>query len=108
MDTEVPYAGVTGLEADDSPEISLDSSSFSKQTMSFGATMYLMWDPTLTNSIPVPLGYVTWQAYGDATFSNSNWTVQSDSSKSAGSFQASTSGPSWTSVLKASNGMTCQ
>ena len=93
----------------DSPYIGLVSSSYSKQTFSFGATMYFMWNPeTSSNDIPVPLGDLSWQAYGDATFSNNNWAVQSDSSRSAGSFQASSSYPTWSSVFSASGMMTCQ
>lgn len=39
---------------------------------------------------------MTARAHGDATYSNNNWTVQSDSNKSALSFQPSTSvRPSW-------------
>lgn len=109
LDTRFPYDTALTPAPQDSPFINLVSSSFSGQTFSFGATMYFMWNPeTSSNDIPVPLGYVTWQAYGDATYSNNNWTIQSDSSRSAGSFQASSSYPSWTSVFNASNGLTCQ
>lgn len=45
---------------DDSPGMPLFSND-TEASESFSATMYLMWQPNLSNSIPVPLGSVTWQ-----------------------------------------------
>ncbi|MGH9451851.1 MAG: hypothetical protein ACRD11_15155 [Terriglobia bacterium] len=110
LDTRFPYDTGLTQPTNDSPYIGLNSSSYYKQTFSFAATMYFMGNPgTGSNDIPVPLGYVTWTAFGNATDSNNNnWTVQADSGGSAGSFQASSSYPSWTSEFERSNEMTCQ
>ena len=105
LDTQFPYD--TGLSTSDSPSTSLPSG-YSQKTWSLGFTMYLMWRPGLSSDIPVPLGYVSWQAYGDAAQSGGNWTVQSDSSVSANSFQASSSPfQSWTSKVHG-GAQTCQ
>lgn len=101
LDTRFP-AG-TGLSFVDSPSEPLQSS-WSKLTWSLAYKTYLMWDPELTNSIPVPLGSVSWQAFGDAAQNNNTWTVQSDSSASTGTFQASSSPfTNWSSVAPTSS-----
>jgi hypothetical protein len=68
--------------------------------------MYLMWRPGLTNDIYVPLGYVTWQFFGDASQSGT-WTVQSDSTRSANAFVQSSSYPTWTSTLPTNGPSPC-
>lgn len=110
LDTRFPYTVNLTPPVTDSPYIGLDSARYSKQTVTIGAAMYLMWNPeTSVSDIAAPLGDVSWQAHGDATFSNNNWSVQSDSNGSALAFQASTSvRPYWTSVFNMSKGMTCQ
>ena len=96
LDTSYPYS--TAASTTDSPQVPLPSVD-SQVTWNFGATMYLMWRPGITNDIYVPLGYVTWQAYGDGVQSNGNWSAQSDSSGSANSFVQSSSYPQWTRTL---------
>lgn len=104
LDTRFP--ATTGKNFGDYPSLSLVSSN-SKETWSLALTTYFMWDPMLTSSIPVPLGSVSWQAFGDATQSNSTWTVnQSDSSASAGGFQAGPSFQNWKNVV--TPGTPCQ
>jgi hypothetical protein len=104
LDNQFPYT--TGLSAADSPSLSLPSAD-SKITSSDTYTMYFMWRPGLTGDIPVPLGYVTWQIYGDAVQSGATWTVQADSTRSANSFQQSASYPVWTSKVTNSSPLTC-
>lgn len=102
LDSRFPYAeGPNGVN--DSPYVPLESP-YSRETLTFGAAMYFMWNPgTSLSDIPVPLGYVSWQAYGDATLSNGNWSVQPDSNRSALAFQASTSArPFWAGVFNGS------
>jgi hypothetical protein len=79
----------------DNPSSPLNSSTFKELTRSFSATVYLMWDPGLLNSVPVPLGSVSWQWAGDAIYHGTSWTVKSSSS-SANLFQPSSAYPQWT------------
>ena len=104
LDNTIPYA--TGLSTADSPSLGLPSAD-SKVTRSDSFTMYFMWRPGLTSDIPVPLGYVAWQIYGDAVQSGGTWTVQSDSTASANAFQASGSYPTWTSTVTNGGTKTC-
>ncbi len=104
LDNQFPT--FTTLSFSDSPSTSL-SSTYNQITWSLGFTTYFLWRPGLANDIPIPLGYVTWTAYGDAALSGSTWSAQSDSTSSANAFQASASYLSWTS--KVTNGPnTCQ
>jgi len=72
----------------DSPFVNLNSGD-SKTTRTFSAQMYLMWSSGLTNSIPVPVGSLSWSFFADAVqnMSTQQWTVQSDSSQSATHFK---------------------
>jgi len=99
LDNQFPI--VTGFSFSDSPVRGLPSAD-NEFTWTWSATSYFMWNPQLTNSIPVPLGYVSWQFFGDAVQNTTTnvWSLQSDSSSSASSFQASLSYPSWSSVAK--------
>ncbi len=105
VDTGWPaYAG-TAPPHNDNPKVYLPSSSTSV-TRSFEATTFLMWTPNAASScsggsctIPVPLGYQTWQFSGTAVCSTScgtasNWKVTSSSAGLVGSFTASSSSQS--------------
>lgn len=105
LDNQFPYS--TGLSTSDSPSLGLPSAD-SKVTRSNTFKMYFMWRPGLTGDIPVPLGYVSWQIFGDAVQSGGTWTAQSDSTRSANAFQASSSYPQWTSTVTNSGPPTCQ
>ena len=77
LDQIYPYD--TSLPTNDSPKIRL-LSSYTTISGSFNATMFLMWQSTTSNSIPVPLGYQTWAFSGTANCSSScgsasNWTA---------------------------------
>jgi hypothetical protein len=79
LDTQ--YPADNGLSTDDSPSNNMLATQ-SEKARNFSATMYLMWDPTLTGSgsckaatpsnastctsIPVPLGFIKWGFTGDA------------------------------------------
>jgi hypothetical protein len=96
LDGSAPYSA--GAQAYDSPNIALPSGD-SQLSRTFSAKMYLLWSSGLANSIPVPLGYVTWSASGTATFNSSTglWTVTSGNPVPAPSaFAATVSYPSWT------------
>lgn len=78
LDTKYPYGAGT-LPTNDAPYVLLRSS-YSSITRSFNATMFLMWQSSTSNSIPVPLGYQTWAFSGTANCSSScgsasNWTA---------------------------------
>jgi hypothetical protein len=100
LDNAIPYPGSNGqFNAADSPALQGLPSSDNKVTWSLGATMYYMWRPGTPSDIPVTLGKVSWQAFGDTVQSGGTWTVQSDSSSSANAFQSSSGLPSWGAVL---------
>ena len=97
LDNQFPAE--TGLSFTDSPSLGLQSQ-YSEVTWSLGFTTYLMWRPGLTNDIPVPLGYVTWSGFGDASQNGGTWmTNQTNSTTSSCLFQLSASYPVWTSKV---------
>ena len=100
LDTEAPY-GTTSTQ-DDQPFTGLDTTQFTELTRTFAATMYALWTPSAASgctagsacTIPVPLGYVTWQWYADAKYTGGAWTLLSSPTNSgASTFQASGSFP---------------
>lgn len=100
LDTSWPYASGTPFPHNDNPNIYL-ASTYTNLTRSFKANMFLMWQSTTSNSIPIPLGYQTWQFSATASCSGScgsagNWTVSSSSAGLVGNFIASS--PSQTSA----------
>ena len=70
---------------------------------SFGATMFLMWNPNTSGSIPVPLGYTPWSVTSDAKPNSGatyGWSVQTGavinpSSTTFGAFTESSTFPTW-------------
>lgn len=84
----------------DNPNIYL-APTYTTLTRSFQATSFLMWQSSTSGSIPVPLGYQTWQFSATASCSAScgsasNWRVTSSSGGLVGGFTPSN--PSQTSV----------
>jgi hypothetical protein len=64
------------------------------QSLSQNSNMFVMWQSHTANSIPVPLGYQTWEVDGDATCSTScgkatNWIVTTNAAGLVGSFTTS-------------------
>jgi|GEM_PF-3040341 len=79
LDTTYPYSsGVSYMN--DSPPSSMTG--YAEYQRSFSATMYLMWDPQLPSSIPVPLESVSWGFSGCAINTllpqnnGTTWTLQ--------------------------------
>jgi hypothetical protein len=103
LDTEYPYS--TSSSTNDNPAIGLQTT-YKEESRTFSATMYLMWSPGLSGSIPVPLGYVAWQFAGDAKFASNQWTLSS-SSRSNNGFTASSSYTSWDSQDPNNGSLTC-
>jgi hypothetical protein len=115
LDVAYPYSPDGDMNSssytDDSPKAGL-SDMQGEVARDFRARMYLMWISTLTNAIPVPLGYVNWQFAGDAinTLSlaqgeNGTTWILPYYPKSADSFvasQTSTSFPLWQTAISAS------
>jgi hypothetical protein len=103
LDNTAPYSAVSpppSNNAYDSPSIALPSAD-TQLSRTFSATMYLMWSSGLLNSIPVPLGFVSWLASGTATFNSSTgiWSVTSGNPVPAPSAFATTiSYPTWTAT----------
>jgi hypothetical protein len=103
LDKTYPYAAVSQGTATDAPALQLLSTN-SSQSRSFNATMYLMWQSNSSGSIPVPLGYQTWQFSGSTNQSGGNWSTPSGSGGPVGGFTASTSSqasngyPTWNNV----------
>jgi hypothetical protein len=101
IDQSYPYAGQpTSTTATDAPEAPLPSTYVTVNRV-FNATMYLMWQSSTANSIPVTIGYQSWQFNGTGTQSGGKWTP-SGSGAPIGSFttasasQANKGYPSWT------------
>jgi hypothetical protein len=113
LDTEYPYA--TGKSTQDSPDLGLNSSAYTKEATVFSASMYLLWDPALPTgctpgsnctSIPAPLGSVTWGWSGTAVFSSGNWSLTA-SSKTTPTWAASSSYPTWTDFVPYNGQISC-
>lgn len=115
LDTAYPYPffdsptlnpTVRNGEAYDTPFYELGFNNEGEQARYFFATMYLLWNPNLPNSIPVPVGQVSWSACGDTinTLSmqqnRSTWNLQPCSSAaSSPQFKSSSSYPVWTDAV---------
>jgi hypothetical protein len=69
IDGNYPYRGIVPgtdpPQAEDAPGDSLTSGYV--ETISFNATMFLMWTSSLPNSIAVPIGYQSWGFSGGAS-----------------------------------------
>ena len=68
----------------------------------FQATTYVMWQPSTPNSIPVPLGNLTWIWNGNAALT-ATWTLDNTdpgnpNNSTYFAFASSTAFPNWTSV----------
>jgi hypothetical protein len=98
LDNTVPFD--TRSTTSDSPEVAVFSDDIDIK-WDFAAQMFLLWRPGIAKDIPVPLGSVNWQFFGHAVQNTSTktWSIQTDSTKSAGSFTKSTSYPTWTTTF---------
>jgi len=100
LDKQYPY-GLGSFPTSDTPDLGLFSTD-TTVTLSFSANMFVMWQSSTANSIPVPLGYQTWGFSGTANCSSScgspsNWTATTNGTPGpVGNFVPSA--PSQTSV----------
>lgn len=90
-----PQAGTASLY--DTPSIQLESSRYTSQSDSNSFEMYLMWQPMYyPNSIPVPIGYITWGWGGGASYISPNWVLTNGTTSTAMVTQPTTMYPTWT------------
>lgn len=95
LDNNYPYPPRSDGTAADSPATSLNST-YIEVGETFSATMYLMWNSGLPNSIPVPLGSMQWGYSGDAYRSSTDvdWALRNPTDTSQAFVQGITY-PTW-------------
>lgn len=95
LDNVYPYHMRPDGTAADSPGVALNST-YTELVETFSATMYLMWNSGLPNSIPVPLGSMQWGYSGDAhrDTSTSLWELRNPSGTNQ-TFSAGITYPTW-------------
>ena len=103
LDNTFPYPNSqsstqTQAFTNDSPGVGLPPQSYQTVQRSDDFSMYLMWQPALSNAIPVPLGVVNWSWGGTAYFQSGTWVLHSTTGPSYTS-TATSSWPSWTSTI---------
>lgn len=77
VDLSYPYSAIVGDNlAVDAPFVPLPSGYIVNRT--FNATMFLLWTPSGTNSIPVPIGYQTWGFTGEAQEEGETWVASTN------------------------------
>jgi hypothetical protein len=115
LDNYFFYPATTGQEpgaikdnfADDNPYFPLDSTDATTTRM-MQAKMFLLWQPTINNSIPVTLGYTEWRVtYGvdHTTNPKEPWSVFGTGA--AFPFERTSIYPTWTSVVDNKNHPPC-
>jgi len=110
LDTTYPYD--THNPTLDNPRIQL-SSDIQEYSRSFHARMFLLWTSGLSNSIPVPLGFVDWRFSGEVVLKDAKtntWLLKSGSGgpvNPAAPFTRSPVYPLWTSLVPYSEVLTC-
>jgi hypothetical protein len=105
LDTGYPYPVNNVGNATDAPFIPLPST-YTTASRTFNATMWLMWTPSTAPSgctgsactIPVPLGYTTWQFSGSTTQSNGTWGTPSGSGSAGSLTLANGAYPTWSNI----------
>lgn len=107
LDNVYPYASSPGTE--DSPGLSLFPTSVAGAATNTSFTMWLMYQPPLTNSIPViavPIASVNWSWSGNALLTDGGWTLIS-AFPISGPMQVpsypTTNFPQWNTVANNSN-----
>lgn len=92
LDTNLPYSA--NAQTSDSPGNGL-SSAYKKVTVSDSFTMFLMFKPTVSDSIWVPLRSVNWSWTGEASKdSQGQWSLDA-SSKNTGNSSETSTHPTW-------------
>ena len=96
LDTTYPYA--VGSSTEGSPRSGISPCDFSSISVSDSYTMWLMFRPTGTNAIWVPLRQVNWSWSGQGgRFTTCGWILSSSSHSTNPADQNSTTFPTWTS-----------
>jgi len=110
LDTDYPYD--THNPTLDNPRIEL-TSNIQQYSRIFHARMYLLWRPGLSNSIPVPLGFVDWNFSGEVLLKDAttnSWILKSGQggpNSPAEPFTRSHSYPLWNSLVPYTEVLTC-
>jgi hypothetical protein len=108
LDNLYPYvSGSSPLTTSDNPDWAFPSSTYPGLTTDLHATMYTLWTPSGTNSIPVPLGYVSWSWDGIGTYNGTSWTASGSSTSSESGFTASSVYPTWSYRYVNGTSVTC-
>jgi hypothetical protein len=111
LDTIYPYPSAPTQivsSTSDSPDLGLSSSSYTTQYIEDDFVMFLMWQPSQANSIPVPIGYVRWGWQGLADWeSNTNtWVALVAPTPYSAVIQPATLYPTW-STRVVGGGLEC-
>jgi hypothetical protein len=104
LDGAYPYQSKMGQPVNDAPFAPLPYNSI---TRTFDATMYLMWQSTISGSFAVPMGYTAWTFSSSTTLTNGVWSTPSGSGTTLPFHTAAshwTDYPTWTGLaLQANN-----
>lgn len=110
LDTDYPYD--THNPTLDNPRIQL-TSDIPQYSRAFHARMYLLWGSGLSNSIPVPLGFVDWSFIGEVALKDTktnSWVLRSGRGgpdDPAEPFTPSHAYPLWNSLVPYTEILTC-
>lgn len=100
LDGQYPYATTTSTN--DSPASPFRENATPADptgaTLNLGASMYLLWTPTVSNAVQVPLGHVDWGLSATVTSYVASSNTGMITSTSFSSFVVDTSYPTWTSI----------
>jgi hypothetical protein len=111
LDSNYPYDSHNPTR--DSPPVVLNPEA-EAITRKFHARMYLLWGSGLSNSIPVPLGYVDWHFEGEAVRKDilkNVWVLKKGSGGADDAerpFRATHSYPLWNSLVPYTGLMRCE
>lgn len=102
LDGAYPYQSKVGQPVNDAPFAPLPYNSI---TRTFDATMYLMWQSTVSGWFAVPMGYTAWSFSSSTSFTNGVWSTPSGSGTTLPFFTASytSSYPTWTGLAVQAN-----
>jgi hypothetical protein len=111
LDNSYPYLpddpnDAVTTQASDSPNNALDPS-LARETRRFKADMYYLWQPQISGSIFVPLGYVEWSTSGTAvqhTNDTTPWSLASSGATTAVFHLSTDTGnthgyPTWSGIV---------
>jgi hypothetical protein len=107
LDNFFPYPSNTNTDqsTNDTPSVPLNNI-YTEEVISDNFKMYLMWQSNLANSIPVPLGSISWGWIGDAVRDGKTgaWILKGGAD-TASLFRKSDDFPQWDSTII--NGVLC-